>query len=111
MPELIVVGPILVGGLIMAAAAIAMNVVFARYVIGPRRTPAADRTARLIGSLTFVDTALRLALVAWVGLTILFLGLIFEGKPGWTLAIPFAMLVWTAAVQRYVQRLLRRARG
>lgn len=109
--ESIVEGTILVGGGITAVAAIGLNVVFVRYVTGRRRASRADRTARAIGTLTFVQPSLRFALVTWVGLEILFLGLVFDGKPGWILTIPLAMLIWTAATMEYLARLLRRLPG
>lgn len=110
MPESIVAGTMLVGGGITAAGAIGVKVVFVQYVTGPRRASRADRTARAIAALTFVHSALRFALVAWVGLGIRFLGLVFDGKPGWTLAIPLAMLIWTAAAAGYIRRQLMRLR-
>jgi hypothetical protein len=105
-----VVGIIFAGGLIVAAAAFGLNVAFVRYVVGPRRASAADRGARLIAALAFVDIALRFACVAWVGLAILFVGLVFDGKSGWILAIPVVMLVWTAAVDVYLKRRFGQAR-
>jgi hypothetical protein len=109
-PESIVGGTIFVGGLIAAIAAVGVNIAFVRYVVGPRRASAADRGARFTATLTFVDIALRFTVVAWVGLAILFLGLVFDGKSDWILAIPTIMLVWTAAADMYVKRLLKRAR-
>jgi hypothetical protein len=104
------VGTVFVGGLITAAAAVGLNIAFVRYAVGPRRASAANRGARLIAALTFVDIALRFAIAAWVGLAILFLGLAFDGKSGWILAIPIVMLVWTAAVDVYMKRRLKQAR-
>lgn len=110
MPESIVVGIIFAGGLITAAAAVGLNVAFVRYAVGPRRASAADRGARLIAALTFVDIALRFAIVACIGLAVLFLELVLDGKSGWILAIPIVTLVWTAAVDVYLKRRFGQAR-
>jgi hypothetical protein len=105
---------IFAGGLITGGAAIGLNVKFVQYFVGPRRRSTGNRPARLVAALTFVESGLTHAVIAFAGLIILFLGLVVDGENRWILALPVAMLIWTVGVKVYTRRLSSRvdhARG